>query len=119
MSQELTLEVAMSLRKGDKLYHNILSFMRDDETSEPATATVLGKAKMTGDVEVFSLPVRRFDGAEVSLSIFSKEVWRTVPEKYIPVPPARIARQRSVPMDSAPAPVTGTTTAKRVTRSRG
>lgn len=99
MSQSLTLEVALTLRKGDTLYHNVIEFVLEDGSCVPATATVLGKAKQVSGKTQFHLPIHQNYGAEIDTVVdyFGRSLWRTVPERLTQVAPARVRRQRSTP----------------------
>ena len=51
MSQRLSEDVVRALKKGDTLYSNVIEFTREDGTTYPATATVLGRAKFDNPTE--------------------------------------------------------------------
>ena len=121
MSQHIDYEVALTLKKGDVLYHNILEFNNAGEAEKfPATCVVTGKVKRLHGVEGFSLPTRRLygDEADARITRMSRDLWRTTEEKIIPV---RIHRERSVstpPVADEPASDNETTPAARVRRTR-
>lgn len=132
MSQKVTYEIAKTLKKGDTLYHNIIAFTMKDGTVVPATATVLGRVKKVSGPDIYHLPIHQNYGAEadVFMSSFGSDIWRTVPEKEAKVDPVRIRRQRSVITETGRiTDPEGTllenaqqqllSVAKRVTRKRG
>lgn len=84
MSQKVTREVALTLKKGDVLYNNVIEFTLEDGTKEPATCVVTGKLK-EHPVEEFLLPIKRRygDGGTGSISKFGSDLWRTTPEKVV------------------------------------
>lgn len=118
MSQRVTLEVARTLKRGDTLYHNIIEFTREDGTTIPATATVIGKVK-EGGPEEFSLPIRRNYGAEVdgAFGNIGGEFWRTVPEKIIDQPVSRVRLQHA-PSETASEPEQSGEPVRRARRGR-
>lgn len=85
MSQHINLEVAMGLKRGDILYHNILEFGGIDEDKVPATCRVAGKVRVLPEhnVERFVLPVVRGYGdmARTTITWMSRDLWRTTPER--------------------------------------
>lgn len=87
MSQHIDLEVAMTLKRGDILYHNILEFGGLDEEKSPATCRVAGKVRVLpeGNVERYELPVVRGYGSKerTVLTWMSRDLWRTTPEKAV------------------------------------
>lgn len=102
MSQHIDYEVALTLKKGDILYHNILEFNNEGETEKfPATCVVIGKVKKLHNVEQFALPVRRLygNGADTNITRMSRDLWRTTEEKIVPT---RIRRERSVHVAAVP-----------------
>ena len=98
MSQFIDYSVALTLKKGDVLYHNILVFnhIGEPDNKFPATCVITGKVKKVPGVEEFYLPAKRQYGDENNFTITfrSRDLWRTTPEKIVPV---RIHRERSVP----------------------
>ena len=101
MSQTLTYDTALTLKRGDILFHNILEFGLVEGEKNPATCTVTGKVRKVRGVEEFELPVKRNygDKAPAVLTRMSRDLWRTTPEKIVPV---RIHRARSVPTPALP-----------------
>lgn len=120
MSQAITYEVALLLKRGDILYHNILEFGLVEGEKEPATCTVTGKVRKIQGVEMYELPVKRNYGNKEAtvLTRMSRDLWRTTREKLTP---PRIHRERSVPTQ-APEPEPSTaddkTPVMRVRRTR-
>lgn len=121
MSQTVTYEAALALKKGDTLCHNILEFNNPGETDKfPATCVITGKVKKVRGVEEFYLPAKRQYGdyAAFNITRMSRDLWRTTEEKIVPV---RIHRERSVstqPVADEPASDNETTPAARVRRTR-
>lgn len=76
----LTEEIALSLRRGAKLYSNLIEF---GEGKIPAVAVVIGKPKRLSGPDKFSIPVRRQYGAGETGQItgMGAHLWRTTPEK--------------------------------------
>lgn len=101
MSQRITEDVAMSLKKGDILYHNIIVFTGEGGEEIPATAVVTGKMVKGSRYEGFSLPIKRQygDKGESAVTRFSQDLWRTTPEK---IKEARVRRTRSATVDHIP-----------------
>lgn len=105
MSQHVNLEVALTLKRGDVLYHNIIEFGGIGEVKTPATCRVLGRVRVLGykSVEKFSLPVVRCygDKARTEITWMSRDLWRTTPQKL--APRGRVVRSRGTVL---PSPVT-------------
>ena len=101
MSQSLTYEAALTLKRGDILFHNILEFGLVEGEKDPATCTVAGRVRKVPGPEQFELPVVRNygDHARTLLTRMSRDLWRTTPEKVVPT---RLRRARDVPTQALP-----------------
>jgi hypothetical protein len=101
VSQNIALEVAKTLKRGDTLYHNIIEFGLVEGEKTPATATVRGRVKIVPGVEGYRLPIHQNYGAEVDTDMtkFGAGLWRTTPEKIVP---ARLHRTRSASTHTIP-----------------
>lgn len=97
MPNAVTQEVALTLKRGDILYHNILSFGGLDEEKTPATCKVLGKCRILkqGNVERYELPIQRLycGNGKGTLTWMSRDLWRTT---EMPDRPRRVVRTRVV-----------------------
>lgn len=78
----LTKEIVMGLKRGTKLYHNVIEFTREDGTKYPAVAVVRGRAR-SHETESFSLPITRKYGGEGegTITVFAADQWRLTEEK--------------------------------------
>lgn len=97
MPNSVTQDVALTLKRGDILYHNILSFGGLDEEKTPATCKVIGKCRTLkqGNVERYELPIQRLygDKKKAVLTWMSRDLWRTT---EMPTIPRRVVRTRVV-----------------------
>ena len=84
MSQRLTEAVAQTLKRGDILYHNLITFPDGEGGLTPATAKVTGKCRHHS-IERFVLPIKLQYGTGCSTIAtgFAEDYWRTVPEKEV------------------------------------
>lgn len=86
MSQRVTEDVAVSLKKGDVLYHNIIVFTNPETGEEtPATAVVTGKMVKGNRYEGFRLPIKHkyCEKIDTAVTRWSQDLWRTTPEKVL------------------------------------
>jgi len=118
MSQKVTLEVALTLKKGDRLYHNIIAFGGLGEEAVSATAVVTGKFRARKGVEQFELPIKRqySGGSSGSVSRMSQDLWRTVPEKIVHIRSRRV--RPAIAPDTSSDAAESTDKVTRVRRTR-
>lgn len=121
MSQQIDHETALSLKKGDRLYHNIIEFTRSDGTTYPASAVVVGKVQ-EDMIERWKLPIRHEYGDRriSSVSSFNPAHWRTTPEKIVPthIRRTRAAVQQALPLEEPPVEEESRHVVGRVRRQR-
>lgn len=117
MSQVVTHAVALTLKKGDILYHNIIEFGLVEGEKTPAMARVTGPCK-DHHYEGFALPIKRLYGAEGNgfITRVTQDMWRTTPEKVV----ARVSRTRhsATVQEQQEAPDVEPETVTRVRRTR-
>jgi len=125
----LTKEVAMSLKRGTKLYHNLVEFTRADGEKVMATATVTGKAKLCS-ANGFLLPIKRNYG-NATAGVVTRDgmtLWRLTPEKadedHLVIPEVTNVRKAPmvmpthVPVAKPPKVEEYSTVVRRITRQR-
>ena len=110
MRQQVTREIAQTLKRGDILYSNVVEFTREDGSTYPATAKVTGAVR-EDRYEGFVLPIKHtLNGTQGRVSRCNYDLWRTVEEKERK--PVRVHRQRPAPAEPE------VTTPARVRRTR-
>ncbi len=92
--QTVNREVAGTLKKGDILYHNVLSMDGGEYTTKRYRARVLGRAKFVNDRREFVIDIELLYADKMPWAIDGQtgKLWRTVPEI---VKPRRVVRRTS------------------------